>query len=849
MNSAVRRNAIYIIAPLAFCLFLFLAHRALQDYHYADLIDGLIHIEVSHIILASLLCIINYLVLTLYDTLAFKYVKETLSYPKIAFASFVSYTFSHNIGFAALSGSATRLRFYTAWGLSPSAVARIVVFSGFHFWLGLLTLAVLTCFFDPQAWSDTLRIPLALIPHIGWVILLLVLGYLFLTTRSDKTFVVMGERLQLPTLSLTLKALSVACVDWLLAAGVLYSLLPDYQAVSFLYLVAAFVAGQFAGVLSNVPGGLGVFEVVVVLALGNRVPTSTLLAILVVYRAIYYLIPFFFGICAFAAFEYRKNMLFRKGLDRVETILATVVPNTLALGLFLAGVMLLFSGATPAFAPRLSFLSEILPIHLLETSHFINSLVGVGLIFLSWGLSRRLSAAYSASVLLLLCGIIVSLAKGFDFEEAFYLFLVLLGLLMGRRYFYRKSSILSALTPTSVLVSMAVLASSIWLGFFSYKHVEYSNDLWWEFAFDEDAPRFLRASIGACVLTMLISFRLLLRPRRPAFVKPTEEEIQLAAQIKSMARSTTGYLSLTGDKNLLFNSEKTAFLMYRVIRRSWICLGDPIGDPAAFSECIWSFRELCDQHDGRCAFYQVSKENLSLYVDAGLDLVKLGEEAMVELDQFSLTGGRSKSFRSTIRKLERDGYSFSVVPAEQVAPLLPELKEVSDEWLEDKNTREKGFSLGFFSPDYLTQCPLALVRKDDRIFAFANIWATETKEELSIDLMRHRNNAPNGMMDFLFIKLFDWGKSQGYKEFNLGMAPLSGFTTHKLAPLWNKFGAYIFRYGEHFYNFEGLRAYKEKFFPVWRPSYLAHSAGFMMPILLADTSSLIAHGFKGVVSK
>ncbi len=152
--------------------------------------------------------------------------------------------------------------------------------------------------------------------------------------------------------------------------------------------------------------------------------------------------------------------------------------------------------------------------------------------------------------------------------------------------------------------------------------------------------------------------------------------------------------------------------------------------------------------------------------------------------------------------------------------LLPELREISDAWLSDKATAEKHFSVGSFDPAYLGQFDFALVRRMGVLVAFANLWETRTKRELSVDLMRFGPDAPRSAMDFLFVELMLWGRAQGYEWFNLGMAPLAGLEQHPLAPAWHRVGNFVFRYGEHFYNFEGLRRYKTKFRPVWEPRYL-----------------------------
>jgi len=240
---------------------------------------------------------------------------------------------------------------------------------------------------------------------------------------------------------------------------------------------------------------------------------------------------------------------------------------------------------------------------------------------------------------------------------------------------------------------------------------------------------------------------------------------------------------------------------------------------------------------------------LSLYVDLGLGALKIGEEARVPLADFSLEGAARADLRQAHRRAQRDAASFEVVPAERAAELLPLVQPISAAWLAAKSTAEKHFSVGAFSEQYLRQFPLALVRCGAKPAAFANLWTTGTRAELSVDLMRFDPNAPRSAMDYLFIELMLWGQREGYRWFNLGMAPLAGLEAHPLAPAWHRVGNFIFRHGEHFYNFEGLRRYKAKFDPTWEPRYLVAPGGIALPRVLVDISVLIAGGVKELVAR
>ena len=492
----------------------------------------------------------------------------------------------------------------------------------------------------------------------------------------------------------------------------------------------------------------------------------------------------------------------------------------------------------------------LIPLPLLELSHLVGSIVGAALLLLANGIQKRLDGAYLMAVSLLSVGVVVSLLKGLDYEEALALALMLGALLPSRRHFYRTASLTGEwMSPAWIAATALVLIGSVWLGFFSYKHVEYSNDLWWKFAFSGDAPRFLRATVGAIGVALLFAVAHLLRPAPPDAASVGGDQLARVRAVVGRSPRTQANLALLGDKRFIFSAEGDAFIMYGVSGRSWVALGDPVGPAGAMSDLVWRFGELCDRHADWPVFYEVGREHLHLYLDLGLTVMRLGEEARVALGEFSLEGHDRKWLRHVHRRLETEGCSFEIAPRGGVPALLPDLKAVSDAWLAAKGTREKGFSLGFFSPEYVSQFAVAVVRHAGRLVAFANIWTAADREEISVDLMRFVRDAPNGVMEYMFVKLMLWGREQGYRWFNLGMAPLSGMQDHALAPLWMRLGALLYRHGENFYNFQGIRQYKDKFDPVWEPKYLASKGGLALPRIVTNVAALIAGGLRGVVLK
>jgi len=825
-------------------------HDSLRQFHYHQILQQVKAIPTLHIIAACGLTIVSYLVMTCYDHLAIRYIKNPIGIAKTTLASFISYAFSNTIGLSLLTSGSIRYRLYSSWGLSGENIARLVTFTVITFWLGIATIGGLLFIVDPLSIPLLKDFPIHSSRPLGVLLAVLVVSYLSIVLFKKAPFQFRSWELQPPSVAVALTQLVIGSLDWILAGFVLYVLLPQHAEISFIQFLGIFLLAQVVALISHVPGGLGVFESMILLSTPS-IPADVLLSSMLIYRAIYYLLPLTFATLLLGGGELlqrkkqvSKAILFAGQLSRAA------IPHLLAATTLTSGAILLFSSATPAVQGRLHWVREFLSLPVIELSHFLGSLAGVGLLLLARGLQRRLDAAYVLSAILLGVGCLLSLLKGGDYEEATLLGLFFVALLPCRAHFYRKASLFSETFTLGWNVTvLLILGSSIWLGIFSYKHVDYSNQLWWQFTLHGDAPRFLRATVGAVILFLALAIARLLRtaPKDPA--EPKADELVKAREIVVESPVTEANLALLGDKTLLFNEQQNGFVMYGIEGKSWIAMGDPIAPPEEAQSLAWEFRELVERHGGQTIFYEVGTHMLPVYLDMGLTLYKLGEQASVPLDNFSLEGSERKSLRYTYRHLNKEGSSFEVYPANRISEILPELRCISDIWIKEKNAREKGFSLGFFDENYLLNFPVAIVRQEEEIVAFANLWTGANKEELSIDLMRYSSKAPRSIMDYLFINLMLWGKEQGYQSFNLGMAPLSGLENRSFAPLWNRIGSIIFSKGEHFYNFEGLREYKQKYKPIWTPRYLACPGGLALPRILTNVTSLISGGIKGVFGK
>jgi phosphatidylglycerol lysyltransferase len=235
-----------------------------------------------------------------------------------------------------------------------------------------------------------------------------------------------------------------------------------------------------------------------------------------------------------------------------------------------------------------------------------------------------------------------------------------------------------------------------------------------------------------------------------------------------------------------------------------------------------------------------------LYHDHGYYFFKLGETGLVELDNFDINSPKSRDFRNVLKRFEKDGFIFEIYDENSIDDdLFLTLKEVSNEWLGDRD--EMGFSLGWFNKDYLNKSKVGIIQNREtlEIIAFASISPSyDNEKSVSIDLMRFKKEVPSNTMTFLILNLMLIFKESDYKVFNLGMAPLSNVGMSQNAHIPEKIAHLVFKYGKHFYSFEGLRKYKNKFDPRWEGRYLVYEDLTSLTSSLTESTMLI-HSKKG----
>lgn len=843
----------YLVTAALFAAGAYALHRLLAPTSLREVMAQ-VRATPPHLVGLSLLATVGaYLALVGYDWSALRYLGKRLPLPTIGLGSFLGYAFANTIGLSAVSGAAVRYRIYSSLGLTGYDIAAIATFVSLAYGFGASIIGFAAVTAHPEALAGIVSLGPAGIRSAAVVALVGTLALLAWLSWRRIGFTVKGVRVTAPSPGIMAGQLLFTAVELFLAAATLWVLLPP-SSLGLLSFVAIFAAAMMAGIMSHVPGGVGVFETVVIAALPATVPVDKAAAALLLFRIVYYVVPFVLALIVLSLTELRlaSGKALGPRLQVVAPVLRAVsglVPVAMSTMVLGTGLLMMLASLVPPTSELAEGMERWLPFGVNEGGALLSSAIGAVLIVLAHGLMRRLEGAYALTVLALTGGIVAALLSGLDWPRALVMVLALLILLPTRREFYRRTRLTrDTFSLPWLLLVAAVIVSAVGVYLFAHQSHTFAHEGWWQFALDRSAPRAWRAGLVGSLILGILALILALRPARVPASLPSEPDLALARQVIETQDAAEAGLAMTGDKCLLFSDSGRAFLMYRVQGRTWIALGGPVGDPADAAQLCWTFHDAATAANGRPVIYETTAAMMPLAVDLGLTLHKIGEEAVVRLARFSLEGPGRRKLRASHARALRDGLSLELV-ARPDAALIAELHPVSDAWLADRQTREKQFSVGRFDPAYLSQFPVAVVRHEGRIVAFANVLVTGTRRGASVDLMRHLPDAPAGVMEFLFTELMLRLGAEGYAELSLGMAPFSGIESRRQSPWSVKLAAFLYRHGGHFYNFEGLRAFKAKFDPDWRPRYLAAPPRANMLAIATDAAALIGGGLPGVVGK
>ena len=846
------------LVPIAFLILVgWLVMRGIDEFNLPEMQRTLLEVPTLQAIGVGALALFAVAFTGLIDVLIARWLGIPMSARDVLQLAFVANALANTLNLSGAVGSGVRLLGFAARRIELAVTAALIGLQVLSLPLGLSVLIIATLL------SGAVPVtPSATTHWIAIVVLVAAALYLpafFVLTARRRLMRWLPRGMELPPLPLKLGLALLSFVDWLLAASVLYACMYISGVhVKAAPMLGSFAAAQALGLLSLIPGGFGVFDGLMLLALtsaGNE--SAAVLSGLFLFRIAYYLLPLLAGLyfgsgmlaerlpaVARVTTRLRTHPLFGM-LGLPASLLAGFGIRVLAVLTFIAGLVLLSSAAIPAVHEHIVVVREHLPLAAVESSYWLSILTGVLLLGLGRGIDGRLRVAYRLASVTLVIGAMLAVTKGLHFGEALFLLAIAVLLRTRKREFTQRAMSLTSLTTFTwlaglIAVVLAFFAIGVWavLG-------DDSFDLWY-FGVGEHSSRLARglfaAGLGVAIYLIWQSFAV----RRPPLKLPSRTELERARNVyETNGGGEFAHLTFMRDKHLFWSGDNHAVVAYGAVRDRLVALGSPSGPEPAIKRAILDFRQFADAQDRVPVFYEVLEPELSLYHDLGFDLFKLGELATIQLAEFTLAGKRWEDLRQAVNRSVKERLTFELVEPPFDTVLMTELERVSDAWLADKDAREKSFSLGHFDPEYLAWSPLALVRRDGQLIAFANVLPPYGPNgTASVDLMRHVDDAPRGTMDFLFARVMQWAKDRGHASFSLGMAPLSAVGDNPYARVNERLAALAFQYGGRFYNYQGLRRYKEKFAPDWVGSYLAYPRGLWVPGLLIDIAALVSGGYR-----
>ncbi|MDN6446286.1 MAG: bifunctional lysylphosphatidylglycerol flippase/synthetase MprF [Lacticaseibacillus paracasei] len=592
--------------------------------------------------------------------------------------------------------------------------------------------------------------------------------------------------------------------------------------IPLLSVLPLFMVANVIGVISMVPGGLGSFDVLMIVELGQLgLDSSAAVVWLLFYRLFYYVIPFLIGAGLFAQDAGKRLNAYLEGLP--VQLIRKAAFGFLVVFLYFSGIMLLLRGVAPDLAFQNTLYQRLYPYTFLFLDRVTNVIVAFLILGFGRGIASRVKRAYWPTVIVLIVAMVASLREDNHLRFIVFLILVVIALILTRRELTRDRL---ALSWGNKLIDGAVFG----LTFIFYAFAVFYNapaihhrhvpDV---FLFPSERM-FFTTLIGVMLaaLTVYLIFRYLSAPTKS--LADPYDEARLKAVVAKFGGNEVSHLGLMRDKSLHFyqvDGEDRVFFLFKKKADKLIVMGEPVGDETQIPAAIADFMKQADDQDMSLVFYEINESLTMKLHEFGFDFMKFGEEGYVDVTTFTLAGTKRKGERALMHKFEREGYSVELLKPPFDDALLDDLQTVSDSWLDGRS--EKGFSLGFFDRHYLNQAPIAVVRAPDgKIVAFATDMPTGNNEVTSIDLMRSSADAPSGIMDEVFIHLFELAKDRGFKYFNMGMAPLANVGTSSYSFIEEKIAHLVYEYGYRFYGFQGLRSYKNKYVTEWVPKYVAY---------------------------
>ncbi|MBC2164448.1 bifunctional lysylphosphatidylglycerol flippase/synthetase MprF [Listeria booriae] len=807
-HNSLKVKIIFVLFVLAFVAYEIISIGTTTDF--GTLKENLTSQSPQSILIMIIVGLIAVTPMLLYDFVIVKLLPGKFPISHIITSGWITNTFTNIGGFGGVLGASLRASFYGKNANHKQillAISKIALFlvSG----LSIYCLVGLVTLFIPN-FADHFR------NYWPWLLAGgLYFPVLFIITKwKSKT---LFEDLPLKRELLLILA---SLLEWAFAFGcfVIIGVLMN-EPVDVAKIFPLFVIASVIGIASMVPGGVGTFDVVMILGLEQLgVSTELSVAWLLFYRIFYYIIPFAAGLLFFVQKAGKKFNDYLEGLPRL--FLQKLAHRFLVLFVYFSGLMLIISAAIPNAIYHLPLLYKLAPFSFFFVSQITMIAFGFLLLGLARGIESKVTKAYVTTIVVLGCAIFNTLAQGFSVKAAIFLGIVLFCVYLARNEFYREKLVY---TWSKIIFDSALflvcLVGYVVIGIYNSPRVPHHKKIP-DFLLIPSEHVWITGFIGVAIAVIsLIVIFYYFSGKNITIGEPFDAR-RLRKHLAQYKGNEVTHTMFLRDKLLFWSKDDKLLFPFKVAADKMVIMGEPVGDSDYLEEALEELMTYADRYGYRPVFYEVDVDMLAFLHDHGFDFMKIGEEGFVSLPEFTLTGKKRKGERALMNKFEREGYTFEIIHPSFDDRTIQRLRDISDDWLDGRT--EKGFSLGFFDVYYLEQAPVAIAKDEEgEIIAFASMMPCYNDEMTSIDLMRYGKDAPSGIMDFLFINLFQHGQAEGYQIFNAGMAPLSNVGSSQFAFLGERLAGLVYRYSQGFYGFQGLRNYKSKYVTTWVQKFVA----------------------------
>jgi phosphatidylglycerol lysyltransferase len=806
----------FILVPLGFLIFigaLTLLNNQLQAISYAQIKNALANIPNTKILIAMGLALLYYILLGGYDIVAYKYIEPNVPMkPRdIAFICFISNAIGNNTGYSMLFGGSLRYRLYSIHNISMLTVTKVLFFSSATIWLGLLAIGGVIFTVSPVPFGDIGSHNISS-TTLGIIFLLILVSYIILSAVNPKTIPIINKKISPPRPNIVSWQILLAAADWIVASLTLWILMP--QEVGYFVLLKAFLAAQLLGIISQVPGGMGVFEAAITLLLPQAASSPEIIGGLLVYRSIFYFFPL--SVALIMLFSYESVHLIKRVDEKTQMIgkaFSSIIVQFLGVLTFFAGMIGVFIATTvsdPHYTkPFATWAFNIV--------HFLHAVFSASLMFLARGIILRISKARTFVCIILGFLIISSLVIG-KYPLIVYFVLLLIVFLFSKQYFYRTRNLFNL--PMSMWWYCAIfsgLVLFVWIGVFINKENFFAqaalNGLVDTLLNTDNVGRFLRAAVGMSLIFIIV----VLDHLRPANLFKTKIAKQEILNIVQSSKYTYAYYALADDKKIFTNDQKTALIMYTTLSNIRMAFFDPIGEEKQKAELLWKFKEDADREQESIVFIGADKQYIRFYKDIGLDIFPLGKKAKTFLPSWKDEGDFYKHLQefAASEKIE-----YEILTSDRRDEIKEHVYPIFNMLEANAHYDIPSPYPGHFDKKTFANNDYAVLKKNGVIYAFAVLEKTHDKNEMSAPVMGF-NKFNHDDFAYLMYKNYLYAKSENFNWFDLGLTPFKSDDDKK--NVMSHF-AKLFIYSPYFNNdIDALKNFKEQFHPIWREKFMAMS--------------------------